>query len=910
MDQTLARYQKIKAAFNAIVHAPESQRRELLDTHCGSDRELKEEVRSMLDTWAAEEQLNMSFRSREGGGVVDRPQPQRVGPYQIDRLLGRGGMGSVYLAHRADGQFEQKVAIKLIDLPIGSHLFSERFRQERQILAGLQHPYIARLLNGGVGEDGCPYLAMEYVEGLPIQRFSAEHNLSEVERIELFLRVCEAVQFAHRNFIVHRDLKPDNILVAADGTPRLLDFGTAKLVSPSPNTNEGEITRSGYLSYTPQYASPEQVLGKPITTASDTYSLGVLLYLLLTGRLPHRFEELTTAEMLHVICEQAPSRPSLPLGKRLNGDLEAILLKALRKEPQERYATVEQLAKDLRNYFDGRPVAARRGTWRYRASKFVRRHGLALAASSLLAITLIAGIAGIEWQRRKAEARSDDLRQLTGSLLSELDDAIQQLPGSTNAQKILVTRVLEHLDRMAKDARGDRKTQLDLMDAYTRLAALQGSNYSQNVGDMQGALVSIGKAIAMGEALMRSHPHDAAALRALAKAEDVRGCMLMDSAPIQEAVAATQQSIDTYDRLLPLPGVSSADLIGAANAWTRLGDELGANSPNSMFDLTAALSAYRQMKAMLDRALILDPNGTARNGFRRTGFAVSYQLRIGQMDSFIDPDQELGDAREGLNEISGLSLQDRQSLRFVRFRMYLLMQQIDALTQLGHYTEARTLADSLVSEGTALATEDTQDQRGQLDLVNSLDYLAAIDETATEPELKGIAGEQRRTLTAAESALQREVAVAKKVLQRDPSQQDMQPVVVGAQVRLGIVQYRLRKDSAAAGLVRSGLSELQQICVRNQNSAGVLNTEAKDELQAEPPAARHPGLALRNAGHAVELTHRKIPGMLLTLARAYRANGQIDLSRATAREGLALLPQPPPHAAPTNMRRLLEKQMR
>ena len=219
MDQTVDRYQKIKSAFNAIVHAPESQRRELLETCCGGDLELKEGVRSMLDTWAVEEQLNMSFRSQQGDGVAVQPQQRRVGPYQIDRLLGRGGMGSVYLAHRADGQFEQSVAIKLIDLPIGSHLFSERLRQERQILAGLQHPYIARLLNGGVAEDGCPYIAMEYVEGLPIQRFSTEHSLTEVERIELFLRVCEAVQFAHQNFVVHRDLKPDNILVAADGTP-------------------------------------------------------------------------------------------------------------------------------------------------------------------------------------------------------------------------------------------------------------------------------------------------------------------------------------------------------------------------------------------------------------------------------------------------------------------------------------------------------------------------------------------------------------------------------------------------------------------------------------------------------------------------------------------------------------------
>lgn len=910
MDQTIDRYQNIKAAFNAILHAAESQRFELIETYCGGDRELEKEVHSMLATSAAEEQLNISLRSQQSASMADRPQYQRVGPYQIDRLLGRGGMGSVYLAHRADGQFDQKVAIKLIDLPIGSHLFNERFRQERQILAGLQHPYIARLLNGGVAEDGCLYLAMEYVEGLPIQRFSTKHQLTEIERIKLFLHVCDAVQFAHQNFVVHRDLKPDNILVLADGTPRLLDFGTAKLVSPSPNTSDGELTRSGYLSYTPQYASPEQVLGKPITAASDTYSLGVLLYLLLTGKLPYQLRELTTTEMLHVICEEASLKPSLQSGKRLNGDLEAILLKALRKEPQERYVTVEQLSKDLRDYLDGNPVAARRGTLRYRAFKFAHRHSIVLAATSLVAITLIAGIIGIAWQRQKAEARSEDLRELTNSLLSELDDAIQQLPGSTNAQKILVTRVLEHLDRMANDTQGDRQTQIDLMDAYTRLAALQGNNYSQNVGDMQGALASIGKAIAMGEALTRSHPHDAAALRVLAKAEDLRGSMLMDSAPIPEAIAATQQSIDIYSRLLLLPEVSSADVLGAANAWMRLGDELGANSPNSMFDLTAALRAYRQMKTLLDRSLILDSRGTVPNSSKQTGFAVSYQLRIGQVDSFFDPEEELDNARESLQEIAGLPSQERQSLRFTRFRIYLLLLQLDALTQLGRYTEADTLAKNIVRESSALATADPQDQRAQLDLVNSLDYQAAIYETAANPELEPIASAQRRNLTAAEPVLQREVAVAKKVLLRDPSQQDMQPVVVGAQVRLGIVQYRLQKNLSAAGLVLSGLSELHQICAGNQNSAETLDIEAQDRLQAEPSFARDPNIALRDAKRAVELTHHKIPGMLLTLAMAYRANDQLDRSRATAREGLGLLPQRPPHAALTNMRRLLEKQMR
>ena len=903
MFQTVDRYQNIKAAFSAVLHAPESQQLELLKSCCGGDSELEEEVRSMLATRAAEEQLNTSARSRQVDGAADQLRYQRVGPYEIDRLLGRGGMGSVYLAHRADGQFDQKVAIKLIDLPVGSHLFSERLRQERQILAGLQHPYIARLLNGGLAEDGCPYLAIEYVEGLPIQRFAAEHNLTEVARIELFLRVCEAVQFAHQNFVVHRDLKPDNILVTADGTPRLLDFGTAKLVSPSANTSEGELTRFGYLTYTPQYASPEQVLGKPITAASDTYSLGVLLYLLLTGSPPYRFEELTTAEMLHAICDEGPPQPSLPSGKRLNGDLKAILLKALRKEPQERYATVEQLAKDLRHYLDGHPVAARRGTWRYRTIKFVRRHQLALAATSLVAITLIAGIMGIAWQRQRAEARADDLRQLTNSLLSQLDDAMQQLPGSTHAQSILITRVLEHLDRMAKDARGDRHTQLDLVEAYSRLATLQGSPYDQNIGDVQGALATVGKAIAIGQALARDRPLDAAALRALAKAHYVRGKVLIGFAPIQESLAATQRSIDVSSRLLALPGVSYEDLMAATRAWAALGDELGIESPKSMYDLPAARSAYRQMKALLDRALILDPNGRARLAH------AGMQLKIAEMDNFTDPDQELDDTREGLRELDVLPLEERQSLYYMRTRMYLLMLQIDALTQLGRYTEARTLANNVVSEGSARSAADPQDERAKNDSIDGLDRLATIYESAGDPMLETSAVAQRRNLIAAEPVLLRKIA-ALKTMQQSSSTEDLRPMMADAQVRLGIVQYKLRRDPAAAGLVASGLSVFRQICAGGQCPVMTLLAAAPDFLNAEPASARDPDLALRYAQRAVELSHHRIPILLLILARAYRANGEFDRSRATAREGLAILPPATEHSGRTNVRRLLEMQTR
>ncbi len=391
MNPTPERFLQIEAIFDEVLEAPDEARAGLIDTRCHGDCDLAAEVRSLLRACEAQEHLSASQQPQPEGGQDDQRSRKRIGPYELDRLLGRGGMGAVYLAHRADGQFEQKVAIKLIDLPLATDLFRERFRQERQILAELQHPYVARLLDGGVTPQGDLYLVMEYVDGVPIHRFCEEQRLSTTRRIVLFIRVCEAVQFAHQHFVVHRDLKPDNILVAADGTPRLLDFGTAKLLSPSRLGPDSKLTREGYQSFTPQYASPEQVLGNPITTASDTYSLGVLLYLLLTGTMPYELKELTTGEMLRVICLEPPRKPPRELGsnRRLDVDLEAILLKALRKEPQGRYLSAEQLSADLRAYLEGLPVAARRGTLRYRAAKFIRRRRFSVAAAALLAASLV-----------------------------------------------------------------------------------------------------------------------------------------------------------------------------------------------------------------------------------------------------------------------------------------------------------------------------------------------------------------------------------------------------------------------------------------------------------------------------------------------------------------------------------------
>ena len=908
MNHSTETFARIEAIFNEALAAEAAERTVLIEALCNHDTSLMAEVRSLLKS-CAEEELATAARRAEGGlNSSDLPAQTRIGPYEIDRLLGRGGMGAVYLAHRADGQFEQQVAIKLIDLPLASGFFRERFRQERQILAGLQHPLIARLLDGGVTSNGDLYLAMEYVDGTPIHRFCDEKHFTAQQRLTLFKSVCDAVQFAHQNLVVHRDLKPDNILIAHDGTPRLLDFGTAKLLSPSVEGTRTEFTRQGYQSFTPQYASPEQVLGNPITTASDTYSLGVLLYLLLTGTFPYELKEFTTAEMVRVICRESPRKPTSAIGanQKLDPDLEAIVLKALRKEPRERYLTAEQLAADVQAHLDGRPVSARRGTLQYRAGKFVRRNRLALAAAALLAVTLASGVAGVVWQarvanleRRKAEARSADLRQLSTSLLSELDEAIKQLPGSTGAQKLLVSRVLEHLDRMAKDAKGDRQTQLDLVDAYTRLGNIQGNGYEQNLGNRPDALASIGKAIAIGERLVASSPRDQEALCALASAQASRGETLSETSDISGAVTSLQTAAQTYDRLVVLPDVKPAVFTEASTVNSTLGDVLGQDT--GFADLTAALTAYRKSLDLDARALALDPNFMrARRGL------ANMQMKIGNAELDIDPAQALIDFQLALQRFDALPDSEKNNLLTVRLRGITVRKVATALSELGEYSQASTLFEEAINIHQRLVDADPKDIRNLGDVKRALEAEEDSYEYAANPALAAQSTDRRQNLLAAERTLQRILATLEQTLKMAPGDTDRQAELASYQVRAAAIRQLLHEPSDSVSISRSALAVLRSAAAKDNASPMVLDLVTSAFRRVEPTSLRDPQFVLACAERGVTLTHRKTPVWLLTLAEAYRSTGQVEKARAAAGEGLALLPSWNSGSPKSRIRKLLE----
>ena len=429
MQSANERWARVKELFEAAADLAPNDRAALLNKECDGDDLLRREVESLLesdsqtDGFIEEPVLEMPrdlFPEVSEESLVGR----QFGAYQIIREIGRGGLGAVYLAARADDEYLKEVAIKLVRRGLDTDDILRRFRNERQILAQLDHPNIARLIDGGTTDDGLPYFVMEYVNGEPIGAYCDAHLLTTTERLNLFRKVCAAVTYAHQNLVIHRDLKPSNILVAADGEPKLLDFGIAKLLGPDEEALAP--TMAGQRVMTPEYASPEQVKGERITTVSDVYSLGVLLYELLTGRRPYRLKTRTAEEISRAITDQEPARPSTaiargdgnsksqtPNPKLLRGDLDNIVLMAMRKDPARRYTSVGQFSEDIRRHLAGLPVVARKDTVTYRTSKFVTRHRIGVAAAALILLSLVAGIVATliqvrtaRHERAKAEAVS------------------------------------------------------------------------------------------------------------------------------------------------------------------------------------------------------------------------------------------------------------------------------------------------------------------------------------------------------------------------------------------------------------------------------------------------------------------------------------------------------------------------
>jgi len=617
-------WQRVKEAFHSAVELDAEQRKSFLDEFRSAEPELYAELESLL----AHQQDTIEVFDEKAlllcGLEHDEPLPwegRKIGAYQVVAKVGEGGMGAVFQAIRVDDHYLKNVAIKVVRAACATQPYLQRFRGERQILATLDHPHIAHLLDGGATDDGLPYLVMEYVSGLPIDEYCDQHKLTIEDRLKLFLKVCSAVEYAHQKLVIHRDLKPANILVTAEGEPKLLDFGIAKLIDPELYFQTVDADGTNAWPMTPEFASPEQVRGDQITTASDVYSLGVVLYRLMTGHAPYVLPRTGLAQWSRVIQETEPERPSIIIQKEadesgpslsrkpatseeiaiargtrvhalrrsLSGDIDNIVLMALRKDRARRYASVEQLANDIRRTLEGLPVIARADTIGYRVAKYTRRHRVLVTAAALVVLSLTGGMFAslrqariAEEQRAVAEQRFNDIRDVSHDLIFQIHDSIQFLPGATPARKLVVQSALRYLNTLSKDAPDNLSVQQEIAAAYEKIGDVQGGIGRANLGDTAGALDSFNKALEIRKKILVAKPHDSDARDGIAQAYLRIGRIYMDMGRYAEALPFAQSQLDLSIRI-------AADAPHSRKARSRL-----ATSYDGMGDTLSALGRWNE----------------------------------------------------------------------------------------------------------------------------------------------------------------------------------------------------------------------------------------------------------------------------------------------------------------------------
>lgn len=713
---------------------PESRRRWLVE-HC-PDPELRAEAEKLAEFDAGSEEFLLRPVRNLAAQIEPPAAPprERVGPWRLRRPIGRGGMGTVYEAERFDGEVLQRAAIKFVPLALRSPAVLESFRQERQILADLNHPNICRLIDAGTTADGSPYLVMELIEGVPIDQWCREHALGPRQIVTLLLKVCAAVAHAHRHLVIHRDLKPSNILVTADGEPKLLDFGIARLLDA-----DGSSGATTLRAMTPDYASPEQLEGRPMNTASDIFSLGCVLYALLTGEPPRR----DLAQARSITLPRASSRRP-----ELRGDLDNILNKCLQPEPERRYASVEKLEDDLRNYLADRPVSATGDSWSYVALRFLRRHRWSTAAVAALLISILAGSAASVYQARRAERRFQQLRQLAGDLVFQFEQQIRDLAGATRARQYVVRKAIEYLERLAAEARGDTELQFDLATAYRRISEIQFDPAASSLGDIAGAAASLEKARALLDSIHDESPElQGERVRLLVRQSEV----LEASGRLEEALDRAQQAQRLADQLLredaaaePFRRLASMAASRAARAWRRRGN-------------------LDEAQRAIERAVSLDRLSSAQGPSLETALRLSASLRLlarihearGDYEAAISVQREANGALESLRAtLPGSATLERNVMVGQSLLGSLLLYLPDARD-----SEARRLLESAWLTAERRAAADPADLRAQVDLqATAIRYAAALAGT----------GNWRRGDAVLEAAL----ASARRLAENDPGHRE------------------------------------------------------------------------------------------------------------------------------------------
>jgi tetratricopeptide (TPR) repeat protein len=582
------RWERIKEVFSGAAERDSTARRAYLEEACEGDSALRAEVESLLQAHdATGDFIERPAAPRAFELDRDPPRPswigRRVGAYRIVAEIGRGGMSEVFRGVRADDEYHKEVAVKVLLPGYATGSLVERFKAEKQFLATLDHPNIARILDGGSTDEGLPYLVMDYIKGQPIDAYSRNRKLTVRERLELFRTLCSAVQYVHQHLMVHGDLKCNNVLVTDEGSVRLLDFGVARLIHTAANAARYEMP--GPIALTPEYASPEQIHGGVVSTASDVYSLGVMLYRLLTGVLPHGAAGGLPHELAGSRGERAPDLPSVVVAnsggssaRELAGDLDSIVMLALHADPASRYPSVERLNGDINLYLQGFPVAARPPGMPYKLVKFCGRHRAGIAAIGLFVLTLMGGIVATSWQahiarqqRARAERHFDEVRRLANTFMFDVHGAIQNLPGATPARQILVLNSLKYLDALAAESAGDPTLQRELATAYEKVADLQGAYRESNLGDASGAIASYRKALDIRTSLLATLSADLDLRRDLFRTYGKLGELLAASRDSAAGIASSRRALQIAEELAAASGSNAADQRNLGSVYVALG---------------------------------------------------------------------------------------------------------------------------------------------------------------------------------------------------------------------------------------------------------------------------------------------------------------------------------------------------
>ncbi len=701
----------------------------------------------------------------------------RLGAYSIDREIGRGGMGVVYAARRADAEYDKLVALKIVHATGLLDDAARRFRNERQILATLEHPNIARLLDGGVTPEGAPFLVMEYVDGLPFDQFLRTRPLAIPARLHLFLKVCHAVHYAHQHLIIHRDLKPANVIVTAEGEPKLLDFGIAKLLDATGAGQTAETVTGAMM--TPGYASPEQAAGRPVSTSSDLYSLGVLLYEMLSGRRP--FAELTSGELLYaILMRDAPPLPAI-----VDTDLNAIVQKCLRKAPAGRYPSVEHFAQDIQRYLERRPVLARQGNFSYLASKFARRHWLPLTGAALLLISILTGAAATYRQKQVAERRFADVRHLAKYLLFDLYDSASLVPGSTPLRADIVKNSLTYLDALAKDAAGDTDLRKEVIEGYIRLGDVQGNLNLASLGDSPRAIETYKKGLALadGDATPAIRSLRALLLLNLGSAQAITGR--------PEGIDNLKKSAAIYEQIAAASPRDYKAHLNLAQALYALGGQM---SQAGGFVVTSS-EARKHLDAAvaeLELALQLKPADPVA-----VSTLSSVYLRIGASMGSADPVRSEQYESKALATLERLSPEEKAKPVNMHLRANLMSQNGWTLGQLQRYDDAlRILNQSIEMMDKAIAA-DPRNASFQFDQTGTL---------RTAGIVSGYAGRREDAL----GYYRRAVTMHERLLEQDPRSMSK---VYRAELlnRIGKIELELGQKEAARQNLKEALRVIREI---------------------------------------------------------------------------------------------------